>query len=263
MNQSSTTNQPDTVLLVENFGRQTPVHDAVHPINDDEEDFHSVFYARSVLMSWHTTLMGKNRYMAWDMHEAEHIVSMNAPNDAVSCIGFAQVGLRPQPDEIVLRIPAVVQCLHDSLIRFGRIELSAVQITATSLPTGAPNSLIDLICATNWFNNVNDTPAQALITFDDQSLPQGRSDPFVPLRNASSSQFFTFGALTAVPDIHGAATFEARPRPITPRLSEIGLPVTMPNWTLGSIGWTLAAVLHATLTASPGLREIFIGITRS
>ena len=89
MNQSSTTNQPDTVLFVEGFGRQTPVHDAVHPINDDEEDLHSVFYARSVLMSWHTTLMGKNRHMAWDMHEAEHTASMNAPDDAVSRIGFA------------------------------------------------------------------------------------------------------------------------------------------------------------------------------
>ena len=260
MNQSSTPSPPDSVLLVESFGRQTPPQEADHPINSNDEDLHSVFYARSMLMSWHALLGGQNRFMAWDMHEAEHAASADNPDG--SLVGFAQVGLRPEPNEVVLRIPAVVHCLHDALDRFGRVEWSAVQIAATSLPTGAPDSLADLVSATNWFNNKGDAPAQTLITFGDQSLPEDR-DPFAPLRHAASSRLFAFGALTAIPDDQRDGLLNAGPHPLTQRIADRVLPVTLPNWTPGSIGWALAAVMHITLAASPDLGEVLIGITRT
>lgn len=254
-------NPPDIVLSVEAFGRQMLPQEANHPINANDEDLLSVFRARSMLMSWHATMMGHDRFMAWDVHEAEHIPDADA-NDPMSLIGFVQVGLRADPNEVVLRLPAVVQCLHDSLDRFGRVDLSAVLITATSLPGGAPDrrAAFDLIGATNWFNDANDSPTQALVVFGDRSLPVDRPDVFAPIRWLAS-QPFAFGALTAVPNAHQINAISAQG--LQPLLTNVGLPVTMPNWTPGAIGWVLATVLHAVHTASPGLRGITLGIIKS
>ena len=101
----------------------------------EEEDLYSVFRARSVLMGWYATPRGlANRSSGlWQMHEADLEADLAGDSPRV---GSAQVGLATGVS-IVVALPALIECLDDSLRRFGAYESSGYQVTTGGLTPGA------------------------------------------------------------------------------------------------------------------------------
>ncbi len=252
-------------LFVEAFGCLSTSSDTNGLINAEEEDLYSVFHARSVLMSWYSAARSTQRPMAWHMHEAEITADADKPGPGTPRIAYAQVGLEPHPAEIVLRLPALIQCFHDALRRFGHVDLSAIQITATSITPGPPSFLTDLISARNWFNTTANARVNATITFDQETLGNhAEIRPFSRLQDGVGPEF-TFGPLTDVSDAHRIIVpdeipFLARAHA---QPSDTALPVTLPEWTPGAIGWALAAVADGVRTTSPDLENVIVRITRT
>lgn len=256
-----------TTVFVEAFGRRLPVSDANGLINAEEEDLYSVFHARSVLMSWYGADRATERPMAWVMHEAEITADTGDPGPGGSRIGYAQVGLWGNGAEIVLRLPALIQCFHDALCWFGDVNLSAIQITAAWLVPHPPSCLMDLISARNWFNTIADTivsnRVNAVIAFDEESLDNhAQTKPFSRLQSGVGRQFI-FGPLSGASESHRIALPAEMPKVRNTRPSDVNLPVALPEWTPGAIGWALAAAVDAVRTASPGLQTIIARITRT
>ena len=125
MNQAPKRIVRSATVFVEAFGRRSTTSDANGLINSEEEDLYSVFRARSELMSWYGADRATQRPIAWHMHEAAITADADKPGPGTLRIAYAQVGLEPHPAEIVLRLPALIQCFHDAVRRFGDVDLSS------------------------------------------------------------------------------------------------------------------------------------------
>ena len=92
-------------------------------------------------------------------------------------------------------LPALVQCFSDALGRFGDVELSGLQVTATGLEAGAQSCLRYLVSVLNWFNTHSKAGAEAIVAFD-QGLLGGHdvSELVATLlhRNIGPFEFRTF-----------------------------------------------------------------------
>lgn len=257
-----------TTVFVEAFGRRLPASDANGRINAEEEDLYSVFHARSILMSWYGADRATERPMAWVMHEAEITADTGDPGPGGSRIGYVQVGLLAHGAEIVLRLPALIQCFHDALCWFGDVNLSAIQITAASLVPHHQSCLTDLISSRNWFDTIVDTIASdrvnAVIAFDEGSLDNhAQTKPFARLQSGVGRHFI-FGPLSGASESQHVALPVEMLFPVrNARPSDVNLPVALPEWTPGAIGWALAAAVDAVSAASPGLRTVIARITRA
>jgi hypothetical protein len=250
-------------VFVEAFGRRSTTSDANGLINAEEEDLYSVFHARSVLMSWYGADRATQRPMAWHMHEAEITADADKLGPGTPRIAYAQVGLEPHPAEIVLRLPAIIQCFHDAVRRFGHVDLSSIQVTATSITPGPPSCLMDLISSRNWFNTTANARVNATIAFDQETLGNhAETRPFSRLQDGVGPQF-TFGPLTDTSESHRISVPDEVPFLAHAQPSDTALPVTLPEWTPSSIGWALAAVADCVRTASVDLENIIVRITRT
>ena len=152
-------------------------------------------------MSWSTTAVPRpNGPLIWGMEEAE----LTAGTDA-SRIGFVQVGLDvgvvsvlepgtelSEPPSVTgggwygyapgempssasavdpaFVLPALVQCFYDALRRFGVVDLSGLQLTASHLDPSTQSRAGNLVSALNWFNTTLKGRADALIAFDQELL---------------------------------------------------------------------------------------------
>ena len=280
-------------LFLEAFGQLSgqPTIDA------QEEDLHSVFRERAELMGWATTSQDRSPLL-WAMEEVE----LNPDVDPVptctefvfgpNCIGFAQVGLdvgpaepvdppRPQPRsgrsgwygyaplpyhrrsaDPVLALPPLVQCFHDSLSRFGIVEMSALQVTASYLETGAASQRKYLVSVLNWFNTNLKASADAIVSFDHGLL----RDDDVPGLLASLQRWntwsFDFRSVVDVPDeCMVEVTSRGHFDPVFPK-SDIGVSVTMPEWTPSAAGWVLACVVDAARDIEPDASDFAVRVTR-
>jgi hypothetical protein len=249
-------------LFIEAFGRLSMKSDPVGLVNAEDEDLYSVFRARSTLMSWYGADWSTQRPMAWHMHEAEITLDPDKPSPDTSRIAYVQVGLEPYAAEIVLRLPALIQCFHDALRRFADVDLSAIQITASSLVSHSSSCLRDLVPSRNWFNTVVDTRVPANIAFDQESFgdhPETRL--FTALQGNLGPGFF-FGALANAPKSHRIVVPGETPYVRSTGASDVALPVTLPEWTPSAIGFVLAAIVDLVLTTSPDRESVMVRITR-
>ncbi len=161
-------------------------------------------------MSWYGEYELVRRPMAWNMHEAEITAGSDQSDRNPPRIAYVQVGMEPHPAEIVLRLPALIQCFHDALCRFGDVDLSAIQVSASSLTPYSPGEwdfgslpyehtvrippsqpivgsapsqhivestpyvfstfVSHLMASLNWFNTVVTAPVRAAIAFDQAAL---------------------------------------------------------------------------------------------
>ena len=174
-----------STLFVEAFGRLS----GPSIIDCEEEDLYSVFLTRSELMGWGAP-SSDERPLLWHMEEAE--ITADADSDR---IGYVQVGLgvgplepteppprpgwaalpvRPKSTDPVLALPPLVQRFGDSLDRFGDIEVSFFQVTATYLNIDPVSQLGHLVSMLNWFNTNLNERADAIISFE-QNLLGGRN----------------------------------------------------------------------------------------
>ena len=175
-----------STLFLEAFGQLSP---GTNLIDSEDEDLYSVFRARSELMSWSSTLIPRPPLL-WDMNEAELTAGTDAsrigwvqvgldvgdfepttvPSAPVRGYGYAPLGVRRSAAEPAMALPALVQCFDDALHRFGVVELSGLQVTASYLEPSTRSGASDLVSGLNWFNITSNARVDALIAFDQELL---------------------------------------------------------------------------------------------
>ena len=213
-----------------------------------EEDLYSVFRARAELMGLSTTALPRpQRPRLWGMNEAEL-----TPGDSRNRIGFVQVGLDADNVDPPEALSALAQCFDDALRRFGSVELTALQITATHLGPPLQPCIGDLVAANNWFNLSDKTGVDAVIALDQELL--GENDP--AFSRYTRPGVFEFGQPVTVHEEHQVRIPSETPFYPTPSGSPaLGWTVTIPEWTASCIGWMLAIVVDIARTDHPDGRS--------
>ena len=275
-------------LFLEAFGQLS----GASIIDSNEEDIYSVFLTRSELMGWGAPSREEHPIL-WAMEEAELNPDMDPGSTHTgfvfdpNCIGFVQVGLNVgsvesvnqpprsgysplpfhrQSADPVRALPPLVQCFIDSLSRFGSLKLFALQVTAISLEPSGQSSTHHIYRAPNWFNIIPKSGVDAIISFD-QSLIGSRAESelveILQRRNDDDAPF-EFGTSVVVPKQSKVKTSRYTPRNrASPQSdSDMGVSVTMPEWTPSAVGWTLASVLDAARAINPDASDSALRITR-
>ena len=261
-------------LFLEAFGQLS----GPATIDSCEEDLHSVFRERAELMRWATT--PRDRPLLWSMEEAE----ITADTDPCR-IGWVQVGLGIGPVELpntpansdpgwvalptrqrstdpVLALPALVQCFDDALRRFGVVELSGIQVTASFLDPDARSSISYLVYVLNWFNTNLKAGADAIIAFDQDLLGGNEVSELVATLRYRNTYPFEFSTFTPVSEKHMVRIpAEAPYHPVAPQ-SDAGVFVTLPEWTPSAAGWVLASVVDAARLINPDRTDFAVRLTR-
>ena len=142
-------------------------------------------------------------------------------------------------------LPALSQCLDDSLRRFGTVTLTGLQVTLQDLRPLAPDSVIDYVSPRNGFNLAGPAGAPAHIAFDHAWLGDRIAE--LPDRFPNPGAF-EFGPVVTVPAPHRIQVPNEAPHrhPLTP--ARLGLAVTLPEWSASAAGWALAVALFTTRT---------------
>lgn len=252
------------ILFLEAFGQLSQETDR-NGIVTNEEDLYSVFRARAELMGW-STMLGtrssgqiaepRSRPVFWSMHEAE----LSAGNNA-SRIGWVQVGLE-MGVEPALVLLALIQCFDDALRRFGVVELSCLQVTASSLQVGKESSVWDFLDRLNWFNAAPGPRAEALIAFDNGLLRGRSASEFVASLQAMNSGSFEFGPPVSVPPQHSIEVPVEAPIHIDLSPAQWGASVGMPEWSASAAAWVLAFVSGAARAGRSDARNFAVRLTR-
>ena len=266
-------------LFLEAFGRLS----AAPSINVVEEDLYSVFRTRGELMGW-TTSAANETSMLWDMEEAELTADtgsdrigfaqvgldvgpldpsllppslrssptrgrMDAPSvespERGGWYGYAPLPYRRKIADPSRALPPLAQCFHDSLSRFGDVELNALQLTLHNPDLRKKFQLRYLASALNWFNANLTEGADAIVTFDqgliggDESLIGGDdvSQLAASLDWRNTGQF-DFSAIERAPErcIIRPDADNWFQQSLAPPSTQ-GLLATMPEWSPSAIGW--------------------------
>ena len=280
-----------STLFLEAFGQ---LSSGANLIDSEEEDLYSVFNARAELMSWSTTAIPRpNGPLLWGMEEAE----LTAGTDA-SRIGLVQVGLdvgvvgvlepgtglsepppvtgggwygyapREMPPSAsavdpAFVLPALVQCFYDALRRFGVVDLSGLQLTASHLDPSTQSRAGNLVSVLNWFNTTLKGKADALIAFDQELLGGHTEAEVLASLQRKNTGSFEFGPVVSVPERHSIkAGVETPIRSISPAHSGLGVSVTLPEWTASAAAWVLAIVIDTARASAPDVRNFAVRVTR-
>ncbi len=272
-------------LFLEAFGQLAP---NLAVIDTEEEDLYSVFNARAELMGWSTLgLPRSRRSLLWGMEEAKLTAGLDA-----SRIGWVQVGLEPGASGVVKpggidwikriqfkarperrrstvepakALPALTQCFDDALGRFGVVELSGLQVTASGLEpstrSGADYPSDDPFCGLNWFNIARKAPVETLVAFDYELLGGHTEAELVARLQQKNTEAFTFGPVAAVPESHSIKVpvevwwwYSTSP--------DLGVAVTLPEWTASAAAWVLAIIIDTARALTPEVRNCAVRVTR-
>ena len=277
-----------TTILAEMFGHLALNQDRAVDVLD--EDLYSVFRARSELMGWSTINSPGKSSLLWGMNEAEL-----TNEDDGHRIGFAQVGLdvgwntdivdrselepprlsnqrvgkpasfptRPTtpPTDPVLAIPPLIQCLDDSLRWFGEAEVAAAQVTAIDIERRQQSCLDHLVSALNWFNigTAIERP-RALVTVAADQWDEGKEADVVAAIHQTNTGSFEIGSLIPAP-----AEYAAGPDWAWPQFARtnMGLDVSMPEWSPSTVGWVVARLFEAALSLDPAPQALSVRVSRS
>ena len=247
---------PEPILSLEAFGTLSEGTDMTI-INTEDEDLHSVFRERAELMGWlnaGSTGSGLRHNRLWSMHEAELTIGGREPDvepvrwrspiasqeELATRIGWIQVGLEVSVDP-ALAMPALVQCFHDSLARFGVVELTGLQISARYLQPSARSYMWFFIDVSNWFNVISKNRVNVSVTFDADRVER-------------------HSTIAMVSDLQRRV---ARPAfEFKEALSSSEISVTMSEWTPSAIGYVIGIVIDAIRSKEPNTLGFTIGITR-
>ena len=233
-------------------------------------------------MGW-TTLSAGRSPLLWNMNEAELTAGIDASRIGLVQVGlevgdfeptsvhpgpvpggyrYAPFGVRHRPIELVLMLPALIQCFDDALRRFGVVELPGLQVSANFLGPRT-QTYNDLVGTLNWFNTTPKGRADALIAFDQELLGGHTEAELVANLQRKNTGSFKFGSVVAVPEQHSIkANVEAPHRSFSPSHSGLGVSVTLPEWTASAIGWVLAIVIDAAGTSAPDVSNFAVRVTR-
>ena len=261
-------------LFLEAFGQLS----GPATIDSQEEDLHSVFRERAELMRWAATPI--DHPLLWSMEEAE----ITADTDPYR-IGWVQVGLgvgsveilstptNPSPGwassptrrrstDPVLALAPLTQCFSDALRRFGSVELSGFQVTASGLESDAQSCIGYLVSVLNWFNTRLKTGTEAIVAFDQGLLGGNTVSELIAILKRRNTYSFEFSTFTPVSEKHRVKVPVETPfHSVTPP-SEIGVAVMLPEWTPSAAGWVLASVIDAARLINPDASNFAVRLTR-
>ncbi len=272
-----------STLFVEAFGQLSQDANLPGMILEEEEDLHSVFRERGELMRWSTTQDRSS--LLWDMEEAELTAG-----DGTSRIGWVQVGLNvgpvepikvTQPQAPIVQgrryeafgaqqragypvevLPALIQCFDDSLRRFGDVEVSSFQVTASRMEHCIGDSIWYLVSVLNWFNLDGKAGADAIVALDQGLLKNHAVAKLVTGLQQRNNGTFEFRSVVDVPDeCMVKVTTSDFLHPVTPQ-SPHGVLVSLPEWTPSATGWVLASVINAARAIESDTKSFMIRITR-
>ncbi len=273
-------------LFLEAFGQLS----GLPTIDCEEEDLYSVFLERSQLMGWGAP-SSSERPLLWAMEEAE----LTADTDPYR-IGWAQVGLgvgpidvrradvrradvrrvpaasrpgwygspiRPRSTDPVLALAPLVQCLNDSLARFGVVELSGLQVTASGPETDTGSCLRYLVAVLNWFNTDLKARADVIVAFEQDLLGDHDVSELVASLQWRNTGSFEFRSVVDVPEQHMVKVSTGTHfHPVRRGGSDQGVFVTMPEWSPSAAGWVLASVIDAARAIEPDVSSFAVRVTR-
>ncbi len=271
-------------LFLEAFGQLS----GLPTIDCEEEDLYSVFLERSQLMGWGAP-SSSERPLLWAMEEAE----LTADTDPYR-IGWAQVGLgvgpidvrradvrrvpaasrpgwsgwygspiRPRSTDPVLALAPLVQCLNDSLARFGVVELSGLQVTASGPETDTGSCLGYLVAVLNWFNTDLKARADVIVAFEQDLLGDHDVSELVASLQWRNTGSFEFRSVVDVPEQHMVKVSTGTHfHPVRRGGSDQGVFVTMPEWSPSAAGWVLASVIDAARAIEPDVSSFAVRVTR-
>lgn len=251
-------------LFLEAFGQLSRDTDLAG-ILSGQKDLYTVFSARAALMSWSTT-PGRSsspqiadpgvRQVLWWMNEAELTAGAGT-----SRIGWVQVGLETDV-EATMALPALIQCFDDALRRFGEVQLSGLQLTASDLQPGKGSCAWGLVSGLGWFNTAPGARAEALIAFDN-GLLQGRSESeLVASLQRMNGGSFEFGPLVALSQEQSIEVAPEAPIHVVLSPAEWGVSVRLPEWSAIAAGWVMAIVIDTARAGGPGTRNFALRLTR-
>ena len=277
-----------TTILVEAFGRLSIHKDRA--VNVLDEDLYSIFRARSELMAWSTFNSPGKSSLLWGMNEAELTNEDDGPR-----IGFAQVGLdvgwntdivdwselepprlsnrrggkpapfptRPTtpPTDPVLAIPPLIQCLDDSLRWFGEAEVAAAQVTAIDTERRQRSYLDHLVSVHNWFNigTAIERP-RALVTVAADQWDESKEADVVDAIQETNTGSFEIGSRIKAPAEYAADTDWPWPQMVR---TNMGLDVSMPDWSPSTVGWVVARLFEAALSLDSAPQALSVRVTRT
>lgn len=270
-----------STLFVEAFGQLSRDANPKGMILEEEEDIHSVFRERGELMRWSTA--PDRSSLLWDMEEAE--LTNDAPR-----IGWVQVGLNVGPFDEPIKVlpqapivegrryeafgaqqragdpvevlPPLIQCFDDALRRFGTVEVSSFQVTASGMEHCIGNSHGYLGSVLNWFNVDGKAGADAIVALDQGLLRDYDVSTLVTSLQRWDYGTFEFKSVVDVPDeCRVEVTSSTFLHPVTPQ-SPQGVLVSLPEWMPSAVGWVLANVIDAARALEPDTKSFAIRITR-
>ncbi len=248
-----------STLFIESLGQLHRDANLRGMILEEEEDLYSVFRERADLMGWLTKPEGHPKL--WAMEEAELTSENEVPQ-----IGWGQVGLNVgdsaptiEPTEV---LPALIQCFDDSLRRFGAVEVSGFQVTASSLVSPVKDRSGYLGSVLNWFNVDGKARANAIVAFDQALLRDDDVHKLVASLQWWKSGTFEFRSVVDVPEeCMVKVTTSTFLHPVTLQTNQ-GVLVSLPEWTPSAAGWVLARVMDAGRKIRPDVSSLAIRITR-
>ena len=221
----------DSILFIEAFGSMTgeSVIDAV------EQDLYSVALSRAELMGW---FLDNDRPSLWNQHEAELL-------NGSSRLGFVQVGVEQPGLPIPRVLPAALQCVGDSIGRFGG-TVTGFQVTADDLV-----NLSDRDCSwylhggLTWFDLKVQESIEAVVHLDQSLL--GEYDVSTLIACIKQTDLGKFEMLDEVPEsarirLDSAISHHSRLQSTIPHPKQ-GILVAMPEWSASIAGWVLARVI--------------------
>ena len=279
-------------LFVDAFGRLIPIPERVasdpeYPSENDLDGYlWGAFRNRSEQMGW-SAREGTEPSRLWNVEEAELTYHQEPQR-----IGFAQVGLGVNPPTHVdvpnnppppgtdlsqghwaavptlddggpptdpaLAVPALIQCLDDSISWYGETEVWSYQVTGYDLP---PRETKRTGSVLSWF--IAPDKARTTSAIVAMASSQG-GDPLVSevfnLIRKRGFDFFTIGPLVDAPE-EVAAGLDWKWQGLT--RGEVGIAVSMPEWSTAAAGWLIEVAFQAALSLDPAPHALSVRVTRT
>ena len=244
------------------------------------------------MMGWSSTSRARPRSNLWDLYEAGFTGLVNGsavigwvygevqgPQDPVApqVPKVIPEGERPAgpaaisnpgsrgtaPGGLSAALPPLVQCFDDALRRIGAVDVPGVQLTCYETNGQLGVGQGGHLATAGWFNAAEEIEVEALITFD-QGFLGGRSPDDLAVRlQRMQTRAVTFGESTSAPEQYRVRSPVCTPLPeINLEPSQIGLTVSMPEWTASAVGWTLATVVDGARAVGLRAANFSIRMTR-
>ena len=191
------------------------------------------------------------------MEEADLCEQNDAPR-----IATAQVGLEDGVP-IVIALPALIQCFDDSLRRFGAVELSGYQVTASGLEAmqeswlfqlyQMPNYLFHLSQMTNYFEVSHRSTEATMIVYELAKEPELQLVTELEKLNTNP---FGYQRTAHSPGRDAPSEMELRSKVGMNEYLRLSLPEG-PD----AAGWAMALALDAILTLRPRTTDARVSLT--